>query len=55
VVWTGLIWRRIGTSGRLLLTWYWTFGFHEMLENSWVVEWLVTSQGLSSMELISYL
>jgi hypothetical protein len=32
VVWTGLIWLRIVTSGGLLRTRLWTFGFHK---NSW--------------------
>jgi hypothetical protein len=49
--WTGLIWFRIGTSGGLLWTQYWTFEFHKML-NSWVAVQLAASQeGLKSMEL----
>jgi hypothetical protein len=28
-VWSGLIWLRIGTSGGLLWTRWWTFGFHK--------------------------
>jgi hypothetical protein len=31
VMWTRLVWLRIGTGGELLWTRYWTFGFHEML------------------------
>jgi hypothetical protein len=37
VDWIGLIWLRIRTSGGLLWTRYWIFGFHKMLE---VLEWL---------------
>jgi hypothetical protein len=33
VMWTGLVWLRIGTGGELLGIRYSTFGFHEMLEN----------------------
>jgi hypothetical protein len=33
VVWTGLVWLRIGSGGELLWIRYWTFGFHEMLRN----------------------
>jgi hypothetical protein len=33
VMWTGLVWLRIGTGGELLWIRYWTFGFHEMLGN----------------------
>jgi hypothetical protein len=33
VMWTGLVWLRIGTGGELLRIRYWTFGFHEMLGN----------------------
>jgi hypothetical protein len=36
MVWTGLIWLRIGTSGGLFWTRQWTFGFHEMVGGSWV-------------------
>jgi hypothetical protein len=36
MVWTGLMWFRIGTRGRLLWTRCWTFGFHKMLGRSWV-------------------
>jgi hypothetical protein len=32
VMWTGLVWLRIGTGGELLWIRYWTFGFHRMLE-----------------------
>jgi hypothetical protein len=38
-------------SGGLLWTRQWTFGFHKMLENSWVGAQLAASQeGMSSME-----
>jgi hypothetical protein len=43
--WTRLIWLRIGTSGGLLWSKWWTFWFHKMLGNSRVAE------GLSSVEL----
>jgi hypothetical protein len=33
VVWTGLVWLKIGTGGELLWIRYWTFGSHEMLGN----------------------
>jgi hypothetical protein len=33
VMWTGLVWLRLGTGGELLWIRYWTFGFHEMLGN----------------------
>jgi len=35
-VWTGFIWLRIGTSGRLHWTQYWTFGFYERQGISWL-------------------
>jgi hypothetical protein len=50
VEWIGWIWLRIGTSGGLLWTRYWTFGFHKMLGSSWGAAQLTASQeGLSSM------
>jgi hypothetical protein len=49
-----LICLRIKTSGGLLWTLSWTFGFHKMLENSWVAAQLAVSQErLISMELVS--
>jgi hypothetical protein len=52
--WTGLIWLRIETSGWLLWTRQWTFGFHKMLGNSWVaVQTAASQEGLSSMELVT--
>jgi hypothetical protein len=52
VVWTGLIWLRIGTSRGLLWAWKLTFGFYKIWGNSWVAEQLeVSQQGLSSNEL----
>jgi hypothetical protein len=33
VMWTGLVWLRIGTGGELWWIRYWTFGFHKMLGN----------------------
>jgi hypothetical protein len=49
VMWTGLVWLRIGTGGELLWIWYWIFGFHEMLGNYRVASWVV----LSSIVLVS--
>jgi hypothetical protein len=50
MVWTGSIWLRIGTSGGLLWTRWWTFGFHRMLGSSWVAAQLAASQeGLRSV------
>jgi hypothetical protein len=46
----GLIWSRIGISGGLLWTQWWTFRFHKMIGSSWVAAQLEASQeGLSSM------
>jgi hypothetical protein len=51
VVYAGLIWLRIDTSGGLLWTRKWTFVFHKMLRSSWVAAQMAASQeGLSSME-----
>jgi hypothetical protein len=48
--WIGLIWLRVGAGGGLLWTRYWTFGFHKILESSWVAAQLAGFQeGLSSM------
>jgi hypothetical protein len=33
VIWTGLVWLKIGTGGKLLWIRYWTYGFHEMPGN----------------------
>jgi hypothetical protein len=44
----GLIWLRMGTSGGHMWTWYWTFGFHTMLENDWVSAQLAASEKRSS-------
>jgi hypothetical protein len=50
MVWIGLIWLRIGTSGGLLWTRWWTFGFHKLVGSFWVAAQLAASQeGLSSM------
>jgi hypothetical protein len=45
--WSGVdwIWLRIGTSGGLLWTRYWAFGFHKMLGSSWAAP----QEGLSSV------
>jgi hypothetical protein len=50
VMWTGLVWLRIGTGGELLWIRYWTFGFHEMLGNYRVASQTV----LSSIELVVF-
>jgi hypothetical protein len=50
---TGFIWLRIGTSGGFLWTRRWTSVFHKLLGNSWVAEWLMAAQGLSSVGLVS--
>jgi hypothetical protein len=53
VVWAGLIWLRIGTSGGPLWTRLWPFGFHKILGKSWIAALLAASQeGLSSMKLV---
>jgi hypothetical protein len=50
MVWTGSIWLGIGTSGGLLWTLWWTFGFHKMLGSSRIASQLAASQeGLSSV------
>jgi hypothetical protein len=36
VVWTELIWLRLGTSGRFSWTQWRTFRFHTILKISWV-------------------
>jgi hypothetical protein len=41
LVWTGLVWVRIGTGGELLWIRWWTFGFHKMLGNYQVASQLV--------------
>jgi hypothetical protein len=48
-MWTGLVWLRIGTGGKLLWIWYWTFGFHKMLGNYWCVQ--TTRVLLSSVQI----
>jgi hypothetical protein len=53
MVWIKSIWLGIGTSGGLLWTRQWTFGFHKILGSAWVPTRLETSQeGLSSIELV---
>jgi hypothetical protein len=44
VVWAGSVWLRVGTSGGLLWTRWWTFGFHKILGSSWVPAQLAASQ-----------
>ena len=52
----GYMWLRIRTSGGLLWTRRWTFGFHKMPRNAWLAEELLVSQeGLSYMESVSQL
>jgi hypothetical protein len=55
MVWTALIWLRIGTSGGLLWTWQWTFWFHKMLRNCWVAKRLAASlEVLISRKLVTW-
>jgi hypothetical protein len=50
VEWIELIWLRIGTSGGLLWTRYWTFGFHKMLgSSSGAAQSAAPQEGLSSV------
>ena len=42
--WSGLVWLRIGTGGRLFLTRWWTFAFHIMQQSSWLAEDPLASQ-----------
>jgi len=44
-VWIGFIWLRKGTTGGLLRTQQWTFGFHKRRGISWLSEWLLACQG----------
>jgi hypothetical protein len=54
VMWTGLVWLRIGTGGELLWSRYWTFRFHNMLGHHPMAQYLVASRVvLSSIELVS--
>jgi hypothetical protein len=53
VMWTGLIWLRLGTGGELLWIRYWTFGLRKLLGDCWVAEQLVASRVvLSSTEVV---
>jgi hypothetical protein len=55
MLWTGLIWLRIGTDGGLLWTRYLNFGYHKMLVSSWVDAQMAASQErLSSTKFVSY-
>jgi hypothetical protein len=50
VLWSGLIWLRIRTSGGHL----WIFGFHKILENYWAAAQLtVYQEGLIFMKLVT--
>jgi hypothetical protein len=49
-MWTGKVWLRIGIGGELLWIRYWTYGFHEMLENYRVATRVV----LGSIELVTH-
>jgi hypothetical protein len=56
MVWTGSNWLRIETSGGLLWTRWWTFGFHNIFGSSWVSPHVAASEeGLSSMKLVNQL
>jgi hypothetical protein len=54
VIWTGLVWLRIGTSVELLWIRYWTFGLHKMLGNYRLAEQLVAYRVVPrSIELVN--
>jgi hypothetical protein len=54
MIWIGLMWLNIGTSGGLLGTRYWTFGFHKMLGSSWVAaQFAAPQEGLSSVSKVA--
>ena len=45
---------RIGSGGRLLWTWYWTFWFYKMRRIPWVDgEYLASEKGLSTTQWVS--
>jgi hypothetical protein len=48
-------WHIIRTSDEPLWAWWWAFGFHKIQWISWLAEWLLASQELFSMELVSYI
>jgi hypothetical protein len=51
---TGFIWLWIGSSGALLWTRRWTFGFHKRWMNFWLAERLSASQeGLYSINIVN--
>jgi hypothetical protein len=52
MIWTGLVWLRIGTSGGLLGTQQCTFGFSKLVRNPGEIERLAVSEELISMELV---
>jgi hypothetical protein len=53
VMWTGLVWLRIGTGGELLWIRYWNFGLHKMLGNYRVSKHLgIYGEVLRSMEVV---
>jgi hypothetical protein len=53
VMWTGLVWLGVGTSGELWWIRYWTFRFDKMLRNYRVSKQLGISRVVhSSMELV---
>jgi hypothetical protein len=55
-VWTWFIWLKIWTSGELLWTRRWTFGFHKLLETSWQAkQLLVYPEGSCSIQLVEIL
>jgi hypothetical protein len=54
VMWTGLVWFRIGTGGELLWIRYWIFEFHKVQGNYRMATQLVASWVmLGSIELVS--
>jgi hypothetical protein len=53
MVWTRLIWLRIGDSEwQALVNMIMMIRVHKMLKNSWATERLVASQGIKFMELL---
>jgi hypothetical protein len=51
---TGFLWPTTGASHRLFRTEWWIFGNNKRLRISWLVEWLLVSQGLFSTQIKSW-
>lgn len=50
VAWAGLVWHRLGTSGRLFWTWWWIFGFCTLKGISWLADGTVPFLGVLNAE-----